>query len=204
MMWEETTSICRWIQLHHNVDHTWIVHGSYMDRAWILHGRDEEVLHRTKRALCRPPSRRAGRAAQPACFGRPAARSGVRHPARKRHSQPTRLQPQVQGSGCTATRGSLVVQAILVVGNVLAPGRAVAFAVDLERRDVGHEAVWGCTVPVLLTRLEEHAVTGADDLDRPAATLHGAHTLGEVGDLAAGVGVPRCSGARREVGAARL
>src|SRR5690349_18003989 len=93
--------------------------------------------------------------------------------------------------------------AVLFVGDVLAPGRTVALVVDLEHRQVGHEAVGGGAVPVLLTRLEEHAVTGADDLDRPAATLGAPNALGDVYSLAVRVSMPRGAGARREVHAAR-
>ena len=93
--------------------------------------------------------------------------------------------------------------AVLLVGDVLAPGRDVALVVDFEHREVGHEAVGGGAVPVLLARLEEHAVAGADDLDRPAAALRAADALGDVDGLAVGVGVPRRPRARREVDAAR-
>src|SRR5439155_26014067 len=50
---------------------------------------------------------------------------------------------------------------VLLVGDVVAPGRAVAFVVDVEHRDVGHESVRGGTVPVVLAGLED-AVTGSD------------------------------------------
>src|SRR5207247_8296445 len=58
------------------------------------------------------------------------------------------------------------------VGDVLAPVRAVAFVVDLEHCEVGHEAVGGGAMPVILAGPEEHTVSGADDLDRavPPAT----------------------------------
>jgi hypothetical protein len=60
--------------------------------------------------------------------------------------------------------------AVLIVGDVFAPGRCVAVLIDLDHRHVGHETVGGGTVPVVLAGLEEHAVAGADDLDRTAAT----------------------------------
>ena len=58
-------------------------------------------------------------------------------------------------------------------------------------------------VPVLLARLEEDAVAGADDLDRAARALAEADALGDPDRLAVRVGVPRSSRARREVDAAR-
>ena len=58
-------------------------------------------------------------------------------------------------------------------------------------------------VPVLLARLEEHAVAGTDHLDRPAAPLREADALGDVDGLAVRVRVPRGPCARREVDAAR-
>ena len=60
---------------------------------------------------------------------------------------------------------------VLLVGDVLAPGRAVAFVIDLDHREVSHEAAGCGSVPVVLARLEEDAVTGPDDLDRAAAAL---------------------------------
>jgi hypothetical protein len=50
---------------------------------------------------------------------------------------------------------------VLLVGDMLAPGRAAALIVDLEHRDVGHEAVGRGAVPVLLAGLEEDAVARA-------------------------------------------
>jgi hypothetical protein len=71
-------------------------------------------------------------------------------------------------------------------GDVLAPGRGVAIVVDLEHREVGHEAVRGGAVPVVLAGLEEHTLAWADHLDRPAAELREADPLGDVDDLAVG------------------
>jgi hypothetical protein len=53
-----------------------------------------------------------------------------------------------------------------------------------------------------LARLEEHAVAGADHLDRSAAALAEAYALGDVDGLAVGVDVPRGSSSRGEVDAA--
>src|SRR5262245_15724282 len=91
---------------------------------------------------------------------------------------------------------------VLGIGDVLAPGRAGAL-VDLEHREVGHEAVGGGAVPVVLAGLEENAVAGVDLLDRSAAALAPADALGDVDGLAVGVGVPGRAGARREVDVAR-
>ena|SRR5215211_2085647 len=99
-----------------------------------------------------------------------------------------------------STRRSVV----LLVGDVVTPGRGVGFVVDVLHREVGHEAVRRSAMPVLLTGLEEHAVTGADDLDRSAAPLAQAGALRDVDRLAVGVGVPRGPRARREVNAERL
>src|SRR5213596_253210 len=60
---------------------------------------------------------------------------------------------------------------VLVVRDVLAPDRGVALVVHVEHREVDHEPVRRGPVPVILLRLEEDTVTGADDLDRPAAAL---------------------------------
>src|SRR5919202_660454 len=94
--------------------------------------------------------------------------------------------------------------AVLLVADVLAPRHGVAFVVYLHHREVGHEAVWGGAVPVILAGLEEHAVARADHLDRSAAPLREADALGDVDGLAVRVGVPRGSRARGEVDAARL
>src|SRR5215204_3127498 len=93
---------------------------------------------------------------------------------------------------------------VLLVAYVLAPGDGAAPLVDLLHGYVGHEAVRGGAVPVLLARLEEHAVARADHLDPSAAALAEANALGDVDGLPEGVGVPRGSGARGEVDAARL
>ena len=43
--------------------------------------------------------------------------------------------------------------------------------VDFLHGEVRHEAVRGGAVPVLLAGLEEHVVTGTDDLGRAATAL---------------------------------
>src|SRR5690348_11671278 len=55
---------------------------------------------------------------------------------------------------------------------------------------MGHEAVRGGSMPVVLARLEEHAIAGADDLDRAALALAEADALGDEDRLAMRVGVP--------------
>jgi hypothetical protein len=55
-----------------------------------------------------------------------------------------------------------------------------------------------------LAGLEEHAITGPDDLDRAAAALAEPDTLGDIDRLAEGMGVPCGSGAGREVDAGGL
>src|SRR5206468_2392636 len=89
------------------------------------------------------------------------------------------------------------------VADVLTPRHAVAFDVDLDQREVGHETCWRCAVPVILPGVEEHAVAGADGLDRAAAPLDEPGAFGDIDGLAVRVGVPRGAGARREVDAAR-
>jgi hypothetical protein len=85
---------------------------------------------------------------------------------------------------------------------VLAPGRGVALIIDLDHRHVGHKAVGGGSVPVVLAGLKEHSVAEPDDLDRAAATLTEAAPLGDVDGLPVGVGVPSRAGTGSEVDAA--
>jgi enoyl-ACP reductase-like protein len=82
---------------------------------------------------------------------------------------------------------------------VLAPPDGAALVVDFLHRKVGHEAARGGAVPVVFSRLEEHAVSRADHLDRFSAALAEADALGDVDGLAVRVGVPRGSGARGEL-----
>src|SRR3954447_24851961 len=93
---------------------------------------------------------------------------------------------------------------VLLVGHGVAPGRGVAFVVDLLHREVGHEAVGRGAVPVLLAGLEEHAVARTDDLDLSAAAPAPAGSFRDIDGLAVGVGVPRGPGAGGEVDADRL
>src|SRR5438094_6545273 len=68
---------------------------------------------------------------------------------------------------------------------------------------MGHEAVRSRAMPVLLARLEEDAVAGADLLDRAAAALAEADALGDPDRLAVRVRMPCRSCAGREMDAAR-
>src|SRR5579883_464919 len=97
------------------------------------------------------------------------------------------------------SRGLLVV---LVVADMHAPGCAVALFVHFEHGEVRHKTVARRAVPVFLSRLEEHAVARANDLDWPTASLAEANTLRDVDRLAVGVRVPCRSCARREVNVA--
>src|SRR5215218_11492208 len=88
---------------------------------------------------------------------------------------------------------------VLLIGDVLAPGDRVAVLVVLLHGDVDHEAVRRGAVPVVLAGLEEHAVAGPDDLDRPALALAEPRALGDEDRLAVGVRVPRGPGSGGEV-----
>src|SRR4051794_10355957 len=90
---------------------------------------------------------------------------------------------------------------VLLVGDVLAPGHRAAGLVVLLHGDVDHEAIRGGAVPVVLSRLEEDAVAGADDLDGAALALAEPDALGDEDRLAVRMGVPGGAGARREVDA---
>jgi hypothetical protein len=79
---------------------------------------------------------------------------------------------------------------VLLVGDVLAPSDRAASVVARLHGDVHHEAAGRGAVPVVLARLEEHAVTGSDGVDRPALTLAQADALGDEDRLAVGVRVP--------------
>jgi hypothetical protein len=93
--------------------------------------------------------------------------------------------------------------AVLLVGDMLAPGRAGAVVGDLDDCEMGHEAGRRGAVPVILAGLEEHPVAGADHLDRAAAPLREADALEDVDGLAVRVRVPGRPRAGREVDAAR-
>src|SRR5438309_799369 len=82
---------------------------------------------------------------------------------------------------------------------MLAPTDRTAALVVLLHRDVDHESVGSRAVPVLLSRLEEHAIAWPDDLDRSALPLTQPDTFGHVDRLPVRVRVPRGSRARCEV-----
>src|SRR4051794_23031712 len=87
---------------------------------------------------------------------------------------------------------------------MLAPADRAAALVGLLHRDVGHEAIRGGAVPVILAGLEVDAVAGADDLDRSLAALAEPHALGDPDRLAERVRVPGGARARGEVDAGSL
>src|SRR5277367_2260390 len=87
---------------------------------------------------------------------------------------------------------------------MLAPRDRAAAVIHLLHRNVSHETVGGSAVPVVLAGLEEHAVTGIDDLDRAAATLRAPDTVNYVDRLAVGVRMPRGSSTRGEMDAGGL
>jgi hypothetical protein len=82
-------------------------------------------------------------------------------------------------------------RSVLLVGDVPAPRHRGAGLVELVHGDVGHEAVGSGAVPVVLAGLEEHAVAGAENLDRAALPLTPADSLGDEDRLAVRVRVPR-------------
>ena len=110
------------------------------------------------------------------------------------------LLPLTGANACLAQSGDYDTgAAVLLVGDVFAPGDGAARVVGLLDRDVGHEAVGGGAVPVVLAGLEEHAVAGADLLYRAALALAEADALGDIDRLPERVGVPGGAGAGSEV-----
>src|SRR3954470_16880016 len=92
---------------------------------------------------------------------------------------------------------------VLLVADVLAPADRAAGLVVLLHRDVHHEAAGRGAVPVVLARLEEHAVAGPDDFDRAALALAEPDALDDEDRLAVRMGVPGGAGAGGEVDARR-
>src|SRR2546429_4031160 len=82
---------------------------------------------------------------------------------------------------------------------MLAPRHRATAVVVLLHGDVDHEAVRRGAVPVVLARLEEHAIAGTDLFDRAILTLAEADAFGDEDRLAVGVGVPGGARAGREV-----
>src|SRR5215208_6208365 len=67
--------------------------------------------------------------------------------------------PERDGRPAPASVGRLC-GGVLLVGDVLTPGDGTALVVDLLHGDVRHEPAGRGAVPVVLTGLEVHAVTG--------------------------------------------
>src|SRR3954454_2992667 len=79
---------------------------------------------------------------------------------------------------------------VLLVGDGGQPVDDGVVGVGLVDGQVDHEAVGGGPVPVLLVGLEQHAVTGPDDLDRAASALAEPDALGDEDCLAERVAMP--------------
>src|SRR5207237_6039635 len=90
-------------------------------------------------------------------------------------------------------------RAVFLVGDVVAPGCRAAVVADFDDRDVGHEPVRRCAVPVLLAWVEEDAVAGLDHLDRSAATLAETDSFGDPDGLPVRVLLPLGSRSVHEV-----
>src|SRR3954454_11309213 len=123
----------------------------------------------------------------------------------KRSSCPSVAQPHfVSDNVRTSFRMRLSVAiggpcAVLLVGDMAAPGHGGSRVVVLLHGDVDHEAVGRGAVPVVLAGLEEDAVAGADDLDGTTLAPAQADAFGDEDRLAMRVGVPGGAGAGREV-----
>src|SRR3954453_16312121 len=91
---------------------------------------------------------------------------------------------------CRAPRRSGSCRAVLLIADVLAPGDGAAGLVVLLHGDVDHEAVRCGPVPVVLARLEVHAVGWLDGFDRASLTLAEADAFGDEDRLSVRMGVP--------------
>src|SRR3954468_18177319 len=87
---------------------------------------------------------------------------------------------------------------VLRIANVLAPIGARAALVDLPHRNVRHEAVRRCAVPVPLAGRRINHVAWTDLDNFTAAGLHQAVTLTHVQRLAAWMSVPGRASPRSE------
>jgi hypothetical protein len=92
---------------------------------------------------------------------------------------------------------------VLLGADGVAPRRSLAFVINFDHRDVGHEPRGRSAVPVVLARLEEDTVAGADHFDRATAPPAKTDALRHPDRLAVRVGVPVRASAGREVDAAR-
>jgi hypothetical protein len=91
---------------------------------------------------------------------------------------------------------------ILVVADVDAPDRAVAFVIDFDHRKVRHEPIQSGTVPMILPGLEEHPVARADDLNGCTTPLDEPDSFDDVDGLSVRMCVPRCARCGGEMDAA--
>src|SRR6266566_5129619 len=104
-----------------------------------------------------------------------------------------------RGRGWRRTvRSVLVGGLILIVGDRLEPGGAVAFSGAFEHGEVAHEVALGSAVPVLLARRRVDGVAGAHADDGAVAGRDEADAVGDVQRLADGMGVPVGAGAGGE------
>ena len=81
-------------------------------------------------------------------------------------------------------------RAVLLVGDVLEPGHDLSVVVGFLDGDVGHEAVRGRAVPVLLAGFDVDDVAGADLLDAAVPGRDEADAVGDVQGLTLRVVMP--------------
>lgn len=94
--------------------------------------------------------------------------------------------------------------AVVLVADVLTPGRAVAVGIDLHKRQVRQKSRRAGAMPVILVRFEEDAIAGMDLLNRGAASSDSTDALRHVDRLTVGMPVQRGPCAGREMHAARI
>src|ERR1700690_531417 len=87
---------------------------------------------------------------------------------------------------------------------MLAPARTATLLVNHHHREVRHEACRGGPVPVVFTRLEEHAIAGSYDFRATDTPANASDAFGHPDVLSVRMRVPRRPCARREVNVARV
>src|SRR5919202_4198176 len=105
--------------------------------------------------------------------------------------------PSPRGLGPPAPR-LLSTRRVLLVGHVLQPGHDLSVGVGFLDGDVGHEAVGGRAVPVLLAGFDVDDVAGADLLDAAVPDGDEADAVADVEGLSLRVVVPGGAGAGGE------